>query len=278
MVAGEVSQDGPTRIGIPATLRLVSLIVSVAVVVTALVVKLTVPVAVPSWIISVVAVTGTRPSSLNDPVAGGSVSVPVSVDVVRSAVVLSVPGPRSIVEPIALMKVLPVTGYETLTIESDGAVGAAGLASAGVAAAIPATAAAAEAASSVKRLRMMRAPSRGVHRCDAGGRLLLASTLLVRNMAGKGSNCATPPRQPALSPLARRRPAPAQPPPIHESRAAARPGVTCSSALSRFRYMSQQRSARSSAETTATRPLPHADGLRAAALPSISAPITRVPA
>src|SRR3984885_3697835 len=173
MVAGEGSQDGPTRIGTPATFRLVSLIVSVAVVVTALVVKFTVPVAVPSWIISVVAVTGISPSSLNDPVAGGSVSVPVSVDVVRSAVVLSVPGPRSIAPPIALMKVLPVTGYETLTVESDGAAGAAGapgLASAGVAAAIPATAAAAEAASSVKRLRMMRAPSRGVHRCDVGGR------------------------------------------------------------------------------------------------------------
>src|ERR1700685_4828008 len=140
MVVGEVSQDGPTRIGTPATFRLVSLIVSVAVVVTALVVKLTVPVAVPSWIISVVAVTGISPSSLNDPVAGGSVSVPVSVDVVRSAVVLSVPGPRSIVEPIALMKVLPVTGYETLTVESDGDVGAAGLASAGVGGGDPGTA------------------------------------------------------------------------------------------------------------------------------------------
>src|SRR5580693_1929584 len=169
MVAGEVSQDGPTKIGTPATFRLVSLIVSAAVVVTALVVKLSVPVAVPSWIISVVAVTGISPSSLNDPVAGGSVSVPVSLDVLRSAVVLSVPGPMSIVEPIALMKVLPVTGYETLTVESDGAVGAAGLASAGVAAAIPATAAAAEAASSAKRLRMMRAPSCGVHRCVPAG-------------------------------------------------------------------------------------------------------------
>ena len=68
-----------------------------------------------------VAVTGTRPSSLNDPVAGGSESVPVRVDVVRSAVVVSVPGPRSMVESIALMNVLPVTGYETLTVESDGA-------------------------------------------------------------------------------------------------------------------------------------------------------------
>src|SRR6202034_1966827 len=140
MVAGEVSQDGPTRIGTPATFRLVSLIVSVAVVVTALVVKLTVPVACPSWTISVVAVTGTRPSSLNDPVAGGSESVPVRVDVVRSAVVDSVPGPEAMVELKALMNVLPVTGSVTPTVVSDGA---AGLARAGVARAIPVTAIAA---------------------------------------------------------------------------------------------------------------------------------------
>src|ERR1700683_1252736 len=94
------------------------------------------------------------PSSRNDPVAGGSVSVPVRVDVVRSAVVLSVPGPRAIVEPIALMNVLPVTGYDTLTVVSAGAAGAAGLASAGVARPIPATAAAAVAVSRAKRPRL----------------------------------------------------------------------------------------------------------------------------
>src|ERR1700735_215432 len=110
MVAGEVWQELPTGTGRPAPFRRVSVMVSVAVVVTWLVLKLTVPVACPSWTISVVAVTGTRPSSLNDPVAGGSESVPVRVDVVRSAVVDSVPGPRAMVELIALMNVLPVTG------------------------------------------------------------------------------------------------------------------------------------------------------------------------
>src|ERR1700683_5596692 len=168
MVVGEVSQDGPTRIGTPATFRLVSLIVSVAVVVTALVVKLTVPVAVPSWIISVVAVTGISPSSLNDPVAGGSESVPVSVEVVRSAVVLSDPGPRAIDELTALMNVLPLTGYVTLTVWSAGA---AGLASAGVARPIPVTAIAAVVSNSFTGLCM--AAPRG---------LLPAGTLLARNI------------------------------------------------------------------------------------------------
>jgi hypothetical protein len=47
---------------------------AVAVVVTVLALKLNVPVACPTWTSLVVAVTVMNPSSLNDPVAGGSVS------------------------------------------------------------------------------------------------------------------------------------------------------------------------------------------------------------
>ena len=85
---------GPGGTGIPATVRLVILIVTCDVAVIAPPFGLIVPVVCPCWMNSVVAVTGTRPSSVNDPVAGGSVRVPVRVWAVRSTVPVSVPGPR----------------------------------------------------------------------------------------------------------------------------------------------------------------------------------------
>src|SRR5262249_30333211 len=121
MVAGEVSHELPTGIGIPPTFSLVSCSLAIAVVVTVLALKLNVPVACPTWISLVVAVTVVNPSSLNDPVAGGSVSVAVSVELVRSAVEASVPGPGEIDVLIFLMNVLPVTGNVRLMTWSAGA-------------------------------------------------------------------------------------------------------------------------------------------------------------
>lgn len=91
IAVGDVSQALPTGMLIPPTFRLVSCRIAVAVVVVVLALKLNVPVACPTWISLVVAVTGMKPSSLNDPVAGGRVRVAVSVEVFRSAVVDSVP-------------------------------------------------------------------------------------------------------------------------------------------------------------------------------------------
>src|SRR5580704_18698632 len=112
IVAGaDVWQLLPMSTGTPAILRLVSCMVTCVVTLTVFLLRLTVPVAFPSWTNAVVAVTGMNPSSLNDPVAGGSDSVDdVTADVLRSTVLVSVPGPRDTVELSALMNVLPLTG------------------------------------------------------------------------------------------------------------------------------------------------------------------------
>ena len=62
-----------------------------------------VPVVGPLGTNSVVAVTGTNPSPLNEPVAAGRLMLPVIALVVRSADVASVPGPSGIEEWMALM-------------------------------------------------------------------------------------------------------------------------------------------------------------------------------
>src|SRR5690242_12501277 len=82
----EVSHEVPTGWGIPATIRLVICIVIIDVVVTRPVLGSMVPVVGPSLMSFAVAVTGTSPSSLNDPVAGGIVRVAVIAPVFRSAV------------------------------------------------------------------------------------------------------------------------------------------------------------------------------------------------
>jgi len=68
-----------------------------------------VPAALPFWMISVVAVTGTSPSSFTDTVAGGSVSVDCEAPVVRSTVAARFPEPRFTVVLSLAMKVVPVT-------------------------------------------------------------------------------------------------------------------------------------------------------------------------
>src|SRR5215472_845499 len=110
------------------------------VVLTAPVLKLRVPVVGPSLMNCVVAVTGTSPSCLNDPVASGSASVAVILPVFASSAEASLPGPRASVKFGALMKVLPVTLYLACTTVSADA----GLAPVGTVhtAASPATAAA----------------------------------------------------------------------------------------------------------------------------------------
>src|SRR5579859_2449087 len=68
---------GPTGRSIPATFRSTILIVIMDVVLTAPVLGSRVPVVGPSLMSATVAVTGTRPSSLNEPVASGSFSFAV---------------------------------------------------------------------------------------------------------------------------------------------------------------------------------------------------------
>src|SRR5579859_987026 len=128
-VAGvALSQDGPTGTGSPATDRLVTCKVMVEVVVTAPVFRLTVPVVGPSWRNATVAVTGIRPSSVNDPVAGGRLRLAVTAPVFRSTLDRSVPGPSVTVALAALMNVLPCTGYLTLSVVSaDAAAGVAAI-------------------------------------------------------------------------------------------------------------------------------------------------------
>src|SRR5262249_23112483 len=104
--------------GSPATDRLVICRVILDIVVTAPVFRSMVPVVGPFWRKATVAVTGTRPSSVNDPVADGSFSLAVAVPVVRFTLDLSVPGPRVTVASAALMVVLPFTGYRTVRIVS----------------------------------------------------------------------------------------------------------------------------------------------------------------
>src|SRR5262252_1552025 len=119
--------DGPTGTGRPPTDRLVICSVMLDMVVTAPVFRSTVPVVGPFWMNAAVAVTGIRPSSLNDPVAGGRFRLAVSDPVFRSTLAFSVPGPRGMEALGALRNVLPFTGYLTLTTVSAEAAGAAAI-------------------------------------------------------------------------------------------------------------------------------------------------------
>src|SRR6516162_486038 len=113
-----LSQDGPTGTGRPPTLRLVICMVMLDMVVTAPVLRSMVPVVGPSWMKDAVAVTGIRPNSLNDPVAGGRFRLAVTAPVFRSTVDISLPGPRVMDALAALRNVLPLIGYLTLSIVS----------------------------------------------------------------------------------------------------------------------------------------------------------------
>src|SRR5215469_188790 len=110
-----LSQAGPTGTGAPPTDRLVICRVIFDVVVTAPVFRSTFPVVGPFWMKATVAVTGIRPNSLNDPVAGGRLRLAVTLPLPRFTLARSVPGPRGTVALAALMNVLPFTGYLTLT-------------------------------------------------------------------------------------------------------------------------------------------------------------------
>src|SRR5262249_4740106 len=88
-----LSQEGPTGTGRPATDRLVICSVMLDMVVTAPVFRSTVPVVGPFWMKATVAVTGIRPSSVNDPVACGRFRLAVTVPVVRFTLDRSAPGP-----------------------------------------------------------------------------------------------------------------------------------------------------------------------------------------
>src|SRR5215831_17611413 len=105
-----LSHAEPTGTGSPATDRLVICRVMLDLVVIAPVFRLTVPVVGPFWMKATVAVTGIRPNSLNDPVAGGRFRLAVTAPVVRFTLDRSVPGPTATVALAALMTVLPCTG------------------------------------------------------------------------------------------------------------------------------------------------------------------------
>ena len=82
----------------------------------------------PFWMKATVAVTGIRPSSLNDPVAGGRLRLAVTLPLLRFTLDRSVPGPRVTVALAALRNVLPFTGYLTLsTVAADAAAGVAAI-------------------------------------------------------------------------------------------------------------------------------------------------------
>src|ERR1700690_1898629 len=111
IVAGVALSDLlPTGTGMPAMDTEISLRTMLDVLLMAPVVGSIVPVVLPLLMNSVVAVTGTIPSSLNDPVAFGSDSVAVNVPAARLTFEASVPGPRARLKFAALMRVLPVTG------------------------------------------------------------------------------------------------------------------------------------------------------------------------
>src|SRR5258708_5353590 len=112
------SPDRPPGAGRPGPFKPVGCSVMVDIVVTAPVFRSTFPVVGPSWMKATVAVTGTRPSSLNDPVAGGRLRLAVMTPVVRSTLVRRLPGPRGTVALAALRNVLPFTGYLTLSVVS----------------------------------------------------------------------------------------------------------------------------------------------------------------
>src|SRR5581483_3290331 len=106
---GLVSQLLPIGTLRPKMLRLVSFSVTVEVLVIVFVLRLAVPVAGPSWIISLVAVTGMTPNSLAEIVDGGRDRVAVCVPVVRSTAADRVPAPRLTVVFSFLMNVVPVS-------------------------------------------------------------------------------------------------------------------------------------------------------------------------
>jgi hypothetical protein len=93
----------PTGIDRPPSFRLVIFMLNSDVTLTVFALRLAVPVAVPTGVIAVVADTGMKPNSLNEAVAGGSVSVDaVTAPVVRSTVLDRVPGPSGTVARSAL--------------------------------------------------------------------------------------------------------------------------------------------------------------------------------
>src|SRR5579859_5689868 len=108
MVNGDVMQLSPTGRLTPNTVRLVICRVTVAVLVIP--VAVTVPVAGATWLITVVADTGMKPSTVVEAVAGGMVRVADDVPVLRSTVADSVPDPRSRVVFSLAMVAVPVSG------------------------------------------------------------------------------------------------------------------------------------------------------------------------
>src|ERR1700730_12195519 len=115
-----LSHAGPTGTGSPDTDGLVICRVMLDMVVAAPVFRSTYPVVGPSWRNATVAVTGIRPSSWNDPVAGGRLRLAVTLPLPRFTLDRSAPGPRVTVAVAALMNVLPFTGYLTFsTVAAD---------------------------------------------------------------------------------------------------------------------------------------------------------------
>src|SRR5215471_10312849 len=152
-----LSHAGPTGTGNPATDRLVICRVMLDVVLTAPVFRLTFPVVAPFWMKATVAVTGIRPSSLNDPVAGGRFRLAVTAPVLRFTLDFRVPGPRLTVALAALRNVLPWTGYLTLiTVPAAEAAGAAAIVTAATSPARAITVA--PRAARVRRNGFMRSP------------------------------------------------------------------------------------------------------------------------
>src|SRR5690242_10466553 len=103
-----------------------------------------------------VAVTGIRPSSVNDPVAGGRLRLAVTLPLLRFTLDRSAPGPRGTLALAALMNVLPFTGYLTLsTVTADAAAGVAAIVAS---ASSPAMAVAATPRPGSRTNRFMRSP------------------------------------------------------------------------------------------------------------------------
>src|SRR5690349_24583704 len=151
-----LSQAGPTGTGRPPTDRLVICSVMLDMVFTAPVFRSTIPVVGPFWMSATVAVTGIRPSSLNDPVAGGRLRLAVRAPVVRLTLDRSAPGPSGTVALAALRNVLPFTGYLTLsTVSADAAAGVAAIVAS---ASSPAMAVAAMPRPGSRTNRFMRSP------------------------------------------------------------------------------------------------------------------------
>src|SRR5215472_4905785 len=151
-----LSQEGPTGTGRPPTDRLVICNVMLDMVVTAPVFRSTFPVVGPFWMNATVAVTGIRPNSLNDPLAGGRLRLAVTLPLLRFTLDRSAPGPSVTVALGALRNVLPFTGYLTLsTVAADAAAGVAAIVAS---ASNPAIAVAAMPRPGSRTSRFMRSP------------------------------------------------------------------------------------------------------------------------